>query len=78
MVNGHYHKNYSMFYRDLWAFSLPSFIKQTPFMRGKALVSDIGYLILEVSINDEGDLVEVIPHFKTFNLPIDDDYLNEY
>lgn len=74
LIIGHYHKWFSMFYRNIWAFLLASFESQSHFMRGKALVSDIGYLILEIHVNKQGDIIECNPRFKPFYVPIHEQY----
>lgn len=74
LVIGHYHKWFSMFYRNIWAFQLASFESQSHFMRGKALVSDVGYLILEIHVNKNGDIIECNPRFRPFYVPIKEEY----
>jgi predicted phosphodiesterase len=74
MVVGHYHKNYSMLYRNIWAFGLASFQAQSPFMRGLGLVSDVGYLILELKINKKGDIIECTPRYKALYETIKESY----
>lgn len=64
MVTGHYHKNFSMFYRNIYAMSLASFQAQSSFMRGLGLVSDVGYVILDIEVNDNGDIIEFTPTYK--------------
>lgn len=66
MVTGHYHKNFFMQYRNIWTIGMPSFQAQSPFMRGMGLVSDVGYIILEIKVNKNGDLIEVTPRYKPF------------
>jgi len=64
MAIGHYHKNITMFYRNIWVLQLASFQAQSPFMRGMGLVSDVGYIILELTVNNNGDIIEFIPRYK--------------
>ena len=64
MVTGHYHKNFSMFYRNIYAMSLASFQAQSSFMRGLGLVSDVGYVILDIEVNENGDIIEFTPTYK--------------
>jgi len=33
-------------------------------MRGMGLVSDVGYVILEITVNDNGDIIEFTPRYK--------------
>jgi len=74
MVVGHYHKNFSMLYRNIWSFGLASFQAQSPFMRGLGLVSDVGYMILEIKVNKHGDIIECTPRYKVLYETIKEDY----
>lgn len=65
MAIGHYHKNFTMLYRNIWTLGMASFQAQSPFMRGMGLVSDVGYVILEITVNDNGDIIEFTPRYKT-------------
>jgi predicted phosphodiesterase len=76
MVIGHYHKNFFMFYRGVFIICIPSFIRQTPFMNGLALVSDVGYVIIELKTNENGDVIELTPRFKMFYKMLDEDYVH--
>lgn len=64
MAIGHYHKNFTMFYRNIWTLGMASFQAQSPFMRGMGLVTDVGYVILEITVNDNGDIIEFTPRYK--------------
>lgn len=74
MAVGHYHKNLSMFYRNIHTFMLASFQAQSPFLRGMGLVSDVGYIILEIKANKDGDIIELNGRYKPFYKPIDEKY----
>lgn len=74
LVSGHYHKNLYLFYRNIHAYLLASFQAQSPFMRGKGLVSDLGYMIIELKVNHEGDIIEINGRYKPFYEPIDEKY----
>lgn len=74
MVVGHYHKNFSMLYRNIWAFGLASFQAQSPFMRGQGLVSDVGYMILEIKVNKHGDIIDMTPRYKALYETIQEEY----
>ena len=74
MAVGHYHKNFYMFYRNIHAFSMASFQAQSPFMRGLGLVSDVGYLILEMDINEHGDIINIKSNYKPLYKTIKEDY----
>lgn len=74
MVVGHYHKNFSMLYRNIWSFGLASFQAQSPFMRGMGLVSDVGYMIMEIKVNKHGDIIEMNPRYKALYETIKEEY----
>lgn len=64
MAIGHYHKNFTMLYRNIWTLGMASFQAQSPFMRGMGLISDVGYIILEIVVNGNGDIIEFTPRYK--------------
>jgi len=66
LITGHYHKFFMMFYRNVVAISMPSFQAQSSFMRGKGIDSDVGYLILELKVNHNGDIIECHPYYRPF------------
>ncbi len=66
LITGHYHKFFMMFYRNVVAISMPSFQAQSSFMRGKGIDSDVGYLILELKVNQNGDVIECHPFYRPF------------
>ena len=74
MAVGHYHKNFYMFYRNIHAYSMASFQAQSPFMRGLGLVSDVGYLILEMDINKHGDIISISSSYKPLYETIKEEY----
>jgi predicted phosphodiesterase len=66
LVTGHYHKYFVMFYRNVIAISLPSFQAQSGWMRGKGLQSDMGYVVLELEVNADNDIVHCSHNFYPF------------
>ena len=74
MAVGHYHKYFSMLYRNISAFSLASFQAQSPFLRGNGISSDVGYLILEIKVNPKGDLIELNSRYKPLYETISENY----
>jgi len=74
MVTGHYHKNFDMFYRNIWSLSMASFQSQSPFMRGMGLISDVGYIILEIQVNEHGDIIEFTPIYRPMYVPIEEKF----
>ena len=47
---------------------------QSPFLRGQGLVSDVGYLILEIRANSNGDIIELSTRYKPLYETIKEDY----
>lgn len=76
MVSGHYHKNFAMFYRNIHALTAASFQAQSNWMRGKAIESDIGFVVLDINVNDKGDIIEFNHRYFPYYVPIVDDYKN--
>jgi hypothetical protein len=64
---GHYHKMDWIYWNNVHAFTLPSFIHQTEFMEMKNLKSYVGGYILTIKVDDNGELLTVIPEYVGFN-----------
>jgi len=76
MISGHYHKNFHMFYRNIHAMTAASFQAQSNWMRGKAIESDIGFVVLNISINANGDIIKFAHEYYPYYVSIVDDYKN--
>jgi hypothetical protein len=63
MAIGHYHKMDWIYWKGIHAFTMPSFIHQTEFMETMNLKSYVGAYILTVKVDDNGELLTVIPEF---------------
>jgi len=74
MALGHYHKNLYMFYRNIHVLMLSSFQAQSPFLRGMGLVSDVGYSIIELKVNEQGDIIDFNQRYKPFYKMVENDY----
>jgi predicted phosphodiesterase len=61
LAQGHYHKTFYMFYRNIHAFSIPSVQGYTPFMRSFALGNDMGAWIIEAKVDKQGNVISLIP-----------------
>lgn len=65
---GHHHKYISMWYRNVWYFEVPSTHLQSDWEKGKRIRNDSGALIVTVTVDEEGTLVDcnhsMIPHIK--------------
>ena len=73
LFTGHYHKQCNMLYRNIHAFMVPCFEAQTPFMRGKALASTVGGLIITLVIKDD-EIKSITPEFINFYKMLENDY----
>ena len=73
---GHYHKELSMFYRNIHALLTGCFQSQTPFMRGKGLAAIMGGYIITIRVDKNGHIQGFTPEFIPYHKPIKDDYLN--
>ncbi len=59
------------------AYAVPSFISQNKQLANKHIAPAIGYLIVEIFFDDEGNISDVKPEYVTLNkYQIDRDYLN--
>jgi len=73
---GHYHKADYMLYRNVHAIQTGCFQAQTPWMKGKGIAAMMGGWIIEVHVNDDGEITRFKPEFIPFYKAIKDDYLN--
>lgn len=73
---GHYHKELTMFYRNIHAVLSASFQSQTPFLRGKGIASVMGGFIIEAHVDKNGYIQRYKPEFIPYYKSIKDDYLN--
>jgi hypothetical protein len=64
---GHYHKMDWIFWKGVHAFTLPSFERQTAFMETKNLKSYVGAYIITIRVDDDGNLLTVIPEYVDFD-----------
>jgi hypothetical protein len=73
---GHYHKELTMFYRNVHGILTASFQAQTPFLRGKGIASILGGFIVTVRVDEDGTILGYTPEFIPFYKSITDDYKN--
>jgi predicted phosphodiesterase len=71
---GNYHKTAMVDARNVAAFLLPSFQSQTPWMAGKALVSDVGGLIIEFGSVTKGLAGSLRFEWVSFREPRENDW----
>ena len=73
---GHYHKELTMFYRNIHAVLSACFQGQTPFTRGKGISVAMGGFIITVNVDKNGHIQRFTPSFIPCYKSIKDDYLN--
>lgn len=73
VVVGHYHKQGVFQHRGVQAILAGTFEGQSSFMRNKSLEAHIGGWIIEVHVDEEGNLKQFIPRFFPFD-EIQDDW----
>ena len=54
LVAGHVHKYVSIFERNVYAISVGTMQRQTPWMRGKRISAHVGFVIADYWVNDKG------------------------
>lgn len=73
---GNYHKEITMYYRDIHALLAACFQAQTDFMRNKSLAAMIGGFIITIEVDKDGTIRSFTPKFRAYKKPIKDDYKN--
>ena len=76
LLNGHHHKAFYLFYRNIHAFECATMQAQSDWMRGKRIAAHVGGWIVEVHVDDEGTITRCKGEFIPFYKMIHDDYLN--
>ena len=76
LLQGHYHKSYYMFYRNVHAFLVPSLVDQSEFMKANDMQNIVGAYFLTININKKGEIEYLMPEVKLFGQKdyIKDDY----
>jgi biotin operon repressor len=73
---GHYHKKDDLFYRNVHSIQTGCLQAQTPFMRGRSISAVLGYFIIEIHVDDAGQIARLKPEFFPFYKAIPEDYKN--
>lgn len=71
---GHYHKSEYLCYRNVQCVQAGTLQSQTPWERGKGISVAVGYWIIEIHVNDDGQINTFKPSFMPFYKSIKDDY----
>lgn len=74
LLTGHYHKAMYLFYRNIHAIQTATTCAQTHFMRSHKLAAHVGGWIIEVHVNDEGEITRFIQEFIPQYTSIPNDY----
>lgn len=76
LLEGHYHKTYYMFYRNVHALLVPCFMDKSGFMIRNSLTNIIGAYFITMYVNKNGEIQYFIPDEMLFNDKeiIKDDY----
>jgi biotin operon repressor/predicted phosphodiesterase len=74
LVEGHYHYHVNLFRRNVHAFCVPSFQGPTNLSRRLGLESDNGAFIVELEVDETGDVKSIKSEFFPFYVFIPDDY----
>jgi UDP-2,3-diacylglucosamine pyrophosphatase LpxH len=73
---GHYHKEETLFYRNIHAIQTACFQSQTPFTRGKGIYTVMGGFIITIRVDKNGYIQGFTPDFIPYCKPIKDDWKN--
>ena len=73
---GNYHKEITMFYRNIHGLLTGCFESQTPFMRGKGLAAIMGGFIVTIMVDKNGYIRGFSPMFIPYYSAIKDDWKN--
>lgn len=71
---GHYHTYCNIFYRNIHAYMLPGFQAQNPWATLKSLMTQVGGIIFEVRVADDGEILSVTQELIPFYLMKENDY----
>lgn len=74
LVNGHHHKLFYCFYRNIHCVEAGTFEAQTPWMRGKRIAAHVGGLIINIEVDKSGTITRFVPEFIPFYSEVKHDY----
>ncbi len=74
LLLGHYHKQGYFLIRNVNVILVPSTLTQTPWMRKKHISSEIGYVMLTITLDEFGGVSSILPEFTLF---YDEDYYDK-
>lgn len=74
LLNGHHHKMFYLFYRNVHGVECGTTEAQSSWMKGKRIQAHIGGLIVTVHVHDDGTINRFLPEFIPFYSEIKNDY----
>lgn len=74
LLNGHHHKAFYLFYRNIHTLESGTFQAQTPWMSGKRMAAMMGGWIVEAHVDDDGTITRFRPEFVPIYEAIDNDH----
>lgn len=74
LLNGHHHKMFYLFYRNVHGVECGTTEAQSSWMKGKRIQAHIGGLIVTVYVHDDGTIRRFVPEFIPFYDEIKNDY----
>lgn len=76
LLQGHYHKSYYMFYRNIHAFMVPCLVGLSPFMRRMDIQNIMGAYFLDIYVNEKGEIQFLQPEEYLFDSK--DEIIDDY
>lgn len=67
---GHYHVEVNFYYMGMRVFAVPCFQDQTPYLKTKGLTPIVGFIVCEVTFDEEGDITKIVPDIWVMNSQI--------
>lgn len=74
LLNGHHHKVFYMFYRNIHAFECGATQAQSPWMKGKRIAAHVGGWIIEVHVDKDGTITRCKGEFIPCYVSLKEDY----
>ena len=76
MVIGHYHKAEYLFYRNVHCLQGGTLQGQSGFMKRGGLAAHVGYWVVTLHVNSDGQINRFLPEWRPFYKSVKDDYKN--
>jgi predicted phosphodiesterase len=76
LILGHYHKQEYIFYRNVHCLQAGTLQAQSGFMKRLALAAHVGFYIVTIHVDDNGQINRFLPEWRPFYQSIEEDYKN--